>query len=174
MSTRKIVEEKIAKFKSLDLDEKLFFIYGSSLFERYRAAIEREEIDWPSDVEKTDEEIEEEIERGLNIRLMELDLTYKEMLFVVKATGILDTLIRNLGNYKQASLVLGLITDKSSVQTIQNQISQTRGSGTSDADFALSPKQAVAFFKKLEALEDYRLSHLLTELKNWHIKNAGK
>jgi hypothetical protein len=172
MSTRDLVEQKIEQFKALDLEEKLLFIYSSSLYERYGGAIEREEIEWSYPEDLGEEEIEYQIERGANIRLMELDLTYKEMLFLVKATGVLDALIKKLGNYKQASLLLSLITDKPSFQNIQNQISQTEHNGGSDSDFALSQNQARSLFEKLQVLDDYRLSHLLTVLKDWQLQNS--
>lgn len=47
MCTRDLVEQKIEQFKALDLEEKLLFIYSSSLYERYGGEIEREEFEWP-------------------------------------------------------------------------------------------------------------------------------
>lgn len=168
MKTREFVEQEIEKFEKLSLEQKLSKLYEEHLLERYSQQIEIEEFPSP---EYSDDELDKIQQELLGDRIQDLIFTSQETLFLAKATGIWDILIKNFGSNRSASLILNLLSDQNT-QVLQNKLSQSPSQGLIPSDFSLSRNEAEEFFAKLESIQSPPLpAFVLRFFREWNKTN---
>ena len=170
MTTSEFVKKEIKNFQGLSLEEKLTKLFEEYLLERYSHQLENEEI---AVTEYTDEDIERFLKDDLEYRISELILTAKEILFITKALGIWDILVRQNGSHRGAALILNLLT-KQNAQLLQNVLSRSETRGVNNKDFALNHSEEIEFFAKLDNLPKATLPLIIIQnLRDWNRKNSG-
>jgi hypothetical protein len=163
--TREMVNGLIADFNKLSLDDKLSFLYESSLLERFHLQLYKEEV--IGDYEVSEEQIAEYEDECANERIANLELTNREVLYFCKCTGIWQGLTRASHSVREMALILGVLTSRSP-QSLQNSIS---GNGGVMDKFDLNDKEYSEFHRKLKSLDQSRVGPLL---KLVHTLNLGR
>ncbi len=167
--TQDKIDKRLAEFDLLNLEEKLKWVYEETLYERYGTLLDHE---WHAEHNTLDDFEVEMAERDLReMRIAALEFTDKEILFLCKASGMWDGMIKNGVTIRLGMTFLALICDKKNPQVFQNIVSKTHGGGSIDLDWTLSPEQEQELFAKLDGLEVSRRGSVVTNfLERWLLK----
>ncbi len=167
--TQEKIEQMVADFQRLDLNEKLEFLYRENLVKRFSAELEHEWHLENETFEFLDDGYYAMVEQDYrDMRIENLEFTYEEVLFLFYATGMWDGMLRNHISLRLAMTILALISDKQRPQVFQNLLSKTRQRGSIDTDWMLNSSQEAELFSKLEGLNDPgRINPLVTYLNSW-------
>jgi hypothetical protein len=141
---RQRVNEMLETFSGLDDGQKLLLIYTELLEERFSLQLDNEEYESP---EYTGEDLEYEQSAQLQERIAELHFTYRELLFVLKSTGILNELSRQFVSNSQISKVLAILMQKSA-----KKLEQDLNSSQTAQAFCLEGEQEIEFLEKMAVL----------------------
>jgi len=170
MRVKDSINQQLSDFQKLGLEEKLTKLFEESLLERYSLQLEKEGI---GEIEYSDEYLDQRINDDLEYRISELILTAKEILFITKALGFWDILVRQNGSHRSAALILNLLT-KQNAQLLQNVLSRSETRGVNNKDFTLNQSEEIEFFAKLDNLPKATLpQNIIHNLRDWNKKNSG-
>jgi hypothetical protein len=160
---RQRVNEMLETFSGMEYDQKLLTIYSELLENRFSQQIESEELEWP---EYTDEELEQIQLDMLDDRIAHLELLNREMLFILKSTGIIDVLTRRFVTSSKVSKLISLVVKRSpSAKALEIDLNKKRA----DSDFCLGNAEFEEFLAKLEILKNNGMpQELITHFVRWN------
>lgn len=168
MKAKNFVEQEILKFQELSLEEKMTKLYEEHLLLRFSQQLEYEEL--PS-IDFTEEDIIQHQKDDLEYRISNLIFTAREVLFIAKASGIWDVLLRQFGSNRSAAIVLNILT-RQNAQSLQNLLSGTPTKGVNDQDYVLKGDDEQEFFAKLDSLPKAQFPNTIKEaLIKWNNRN---
>jgi hypothetical protein len=165
--TQDKVDKLLSQFEGLDLNEKFQRLYEELLYERYGLTIFHEGIQEYEESEMNAGRYEHEL---LVSQIEDTDLTYKELLFICKATGIIDALLANHYSNRSITAIIALMANKHP-QVAANAISESPNRGTLDTDYLLATREQDDLFAKLSVFDrDARFNPIKKRLEEWVVK----
>lgn len=164
---RQRINEMLDKFSGLDIDQKLLTIYSELLEEKFSLQLDNEEYESPEYTEEDLEFIQSEL---LEHRIAELHFTYRELLFVLKSTGILNELSRQFTSSSQISKVLAILMQKSA-----KKLEQDLNSSRTAQAFCLEGKEESEFLEKMAVLRSNGLpKDVVQHFVRWNRANKAE
>ena len=164
---RQRVNEMLDKFSGLDIDQKLLTIYSELIEERFSLQLGNEEYESPEYTEEDLEYIQSEL---LEQRIAELHFTYRELLFVLKSTGILNELSRQFASSSQISKVLAILMQKSA-----KKLEQDLNSSRTAQAFCLEGNEESEFLEKMAVLRSNGLpKEVVQHFVRWNRANKAE
>jgi hypothetical protein len=169
--TQDKVEKLLSQFEGLDLNQKFQRLYEELLYERYGSTIIHEEIREYEESEMNAGRYEHEL---LVSQIEDTNLTYKELLFIYKATGMIDALVANHFSNRSIAAIIALMANKHP-QVAANAISESPNRGKLDTDYLLAVQEQDELFAKLSVFDrDARFNLMKKHLEEWVVKVISK
>ena len=164
--TRRNIRRQLILFERLESDKRLAVLYQALLEHKYAEQLELEEAE---SRDLTEEERQAQEAELLAEQINELNFTNKEILFLLKSTGIVDLLTQKFVTSSKVSKVISLFV-KRSAKALEIELNQRK----TKEEFCLHNKEEDELVAKLYSLQSLGMpSAVIQHFINWNSENKG-
>jgi hypothetical protein len=164
--TRLNIRRQLILFERLESDKRLAVLYQALLEHKYAEQLELEEAE---SRDLTEEERQAQEAELLAEQINELNFTNKEILFLLKSTGIVDLLTQKFVTSSKVSKVISLFV-KRSAKTLEIDLNRRK----TKEEFCLYDKEENDLVAKLYSLRSVGMPlAVIQHFINWNIENKG-